>query len=113
MDFNSIDWAHILPFGVLAVKNTDNIPPNRPALTRLTEQLLIAVIAGGFSAYVTFNATLTSQTQKLAAQEITISELKQSLSANNVAATAALLQSEARMTAQIAELRQILLKKAP
>lgn len=92
--------------------NTNKIPPNRPALTRITEQLLIATIAGGFSAYVTFKATLATQEQRIAAQAQVITELQRTLELNNTTAQAAIIQSEGRMTAQIAEIRQILLRKA-
>lgn len=55
-------WLHWLPFAALMARNT---PPNRPMMTRIIEQIFIAVIAGAGGAYLTIQITLAVQDNKI------------------------------------------------
>ncbi len=93
----SQNWSHYIPFA--AVLNTRNpVPENRPATTRLIEHIVIAVLAAAISSYVML---------QLDHQEI--SDLKTSKIASEQRTTVAIQQSEARVTAQIAELRAFIM----
>lgn len=90
-------WYSWVPFAALAVK--DAAPANRPMLTRLLEQMLVGVIAGGGSSFATFNAMIQKQETTQAAQAVQISTLKEQLR-----------DTEIRLTQQIVELRSRQLK---
>lgn len=94
-------WHHWLPFAALMAR--DAVPQNRPMATRLIEQTLVAVIAGGGSAYTVNDAMQVRHDEQIKAinalQALQVGELK-----------AQLRDSEIRLTAQIVELRSRQLK---
>lgn len=95
------NWHHWLPFAALMAR--DAVPQNRPMATRLIEQTLVAVIAGGGSAYTVNDAVQARHDEQIKSintvQALQINELK-----------AQLRDSEIRLTAQIVELRSRQLK---
>lgn len=91
------DWHHYVPFACLITK--ENIPENRPALTRLIEQAVVGAVAAAISGYGTFKV-----------MEADIKTLKEQRIEQRQESSAAIRESEARVTAQIQELRRVLLK---
>lgn len=93
----STGWYHWLPFAALATKGV--APANRPMATRLIEQTLVALIAGGSGTYVTLHVNQARQEEQIKAisaiQAIQIKSLQDQVR-----------DSEIRLTAQIVELRQ-------
>lgn len=91
------DFHHWMPFAALFAKQT--VPENRPMTTRLVEQALVALIAGGGGTFATYNVMLQQQQVAQATQAEQIKALKEQV-----------IASEVRLTAQIVELRQRQLK---
>lgn len=91
------DFHHWMPFAALFAKQT--VPENRPMTTRLVEQALVALLAGGGGTFATYNVMLQQQQVAQAAQAEQIKALKEQV-----------IASEIRLTAQIVELRQRQLK---
>lgn len=85
-------WYHWLPFAALMA--TNKAPPNRPLLTRILEQSLVAFIAGGMAAYVAIQVTN-------AVQDVQIKGLQEQLRA-----------SEIRVTDELKEIRSMLYQRA-
>jgi len=85
-------YHHWVPFAALFSRQV--VPPNRPMATRLLEQALVAIIAGGASTFATYNALLQKQEVINATQSEQIGALKEQMR-----------DSEARLTEQITELR--------
>lgn len=83
-------YFHWLPFAALMARNS---PPNRPMLTRILEQLMVAVIAGGLAAYVAIEVTN-------AVQDVQIKQVQEQLK-----------DSEERVTKQLEEIRAVLFAK--
>jgi len=78
--FEVAHWAaqHI-PFVALAVEKS---PPNRPLLTRLSEQTLVALISAGIALYVNnavLNTQFTQLTKEVQALTVTVNEMKRDL----------------------------------
>lgn len=88
------DWHHYVPFACLVTKQ--HVPENRPATTRLIEQAVVGIVAAGIGSYVTL--------------EVNKNEIKQ-LKEQRIETNAAIRESEARVTAQISELRSTLLRE--
>lgn len=84
-------WYHWLPFAALMARNS---APNRPLLTRILEQSLVAFIAGGVAAYVAIQVTN-------AVQDVQIKALQEQLHA-----------SETRVTDELKEIRSMLYQRA-
>ncbi|MEQ1663190.1 MAG: hypothetical protein ABL877_10900 [Thiobacillus sp.] len=84
------NWHHWFPFAALMAR--DAIPQNRPMTTRLVEQVFVAVLAGGGSAYTVNDAVQARHDEQ-------IKSLKEQVR-----------DSETRLTAQIMELRARQLK---
>jgi hypothetical protein len=84
------NWHHWLPFAALMAR--DVVPQNRPMATRLLEQALVGLIAGGGGAY-----GVNSSMQAVQAEQI--QGLKEQVR-----------DTETRLTAQIVELRARQLK---
>ena len=91
------DFHHWMPFAALFAKQT--VPENRPMTTRLVEQALVALLAGGGGTFATYNVMLQQQQIAQATQAEQIKALKEQV-----------IASEIRLTAQIVELRQRQLK---
>ena len=91
------DFHHWMPFAALFAKQT--VPENRPMTTRLVEQALVALLAGGGGTFATYNVMLQQQQVAQATQAEQIKALKEQV-----------IASEIRLTAQIVELRQRQLK---
>lgn len=91
------DFHHWMPFAALFAKQT--VPENRPMTTRLVEQALVALLAGGGGTFATYNVMLQQQQITQATQAEQIKALKEQV-----------IASEIRLTAQIVELRQRQLK---
>lgn len=91
------DFHHWMPFAALFAKQT--VPENRPMTTRLVEQALVALLAGGGGTFATYNVMLQQQQVAQATQAEQIKALKEQV-----------IASEVRLTAQIVELRQRQLK---
>lgn len=91
------DFHHWMPFAALFAKQT--VPENRPMTTRLVEQALVALLAGGGGTFATYNVMLQQQQVAQATQAEQIKALKEQV-----------IASEVRLTAQIVELRQRALK---
>jgi hypothetical protein len=94
-------WHSWFPFAALMVR--DSVPPNRPMTTRLLEQIFVAVIAGGGSAYGVSDVAFARQAEQIRF----LSELN---AMQNRALQEQLRQTEDRLTAQIVELRARQLK---
>jgi hypothetical protein len=90
-------WQHYVPFAALIARAP--IPENRPAMTRLIEQSIVGIIAAALSSYVT-----------LQVNQAEIANLKEHGIESELRTTTAISASEQRVTAQIAEMRAILLK---
>jgi hypothetical protein len=95
------NFHHWVPFAALFARQA--VPENRPMTTRLIEQAFVAVIAGGGSAYGV-NTAIDAK------HEAEIQALQIQVSASNEALQHQLERSEARLTAQIMELRARQLK---
>lgn len=91
------DFHHWMPFAALFAKQA--VPENRPMTTRLVEQALVALLAGGGGTFATYNVMLQQQQIAQATQAEQIKALKEQV-----------IASEIRLTAQIVELRQRQLK---
>ena len=91
------DFHHWMPFAALFAKQA--VPENRPMTTRLVEQALVALLAGGGGTFATYNVMLQQQQVAQATQAEQIKALKEQV-----------IASEIRLTAQIVELRQRQLK---
>lgn len=91
------DIHHWMPFAALFAKQA--VPENRPMTTRLVEQALVALLAGGGGTFATYNVMLQQQQMAQVAQGEQIKALKEQV-----------IASEIRLTAQIVELRQRQLK---
>jgi len=98
------DFHHWMPFAALFAKQT--VPENRPMTTRLVEQALVALLAGGGGTFATYNVMLQQQQVAQATQAEQIKALKEQIKALKEQVIA----SEVRLTAQIVELRQRQLK---
>jgi len=94
-------WHHWMPFAALFAKQA--APHNRPMTTRLIEQILVAVVAGGGSAYGVNNSIQ-------AVHDAEIRSLQDQMASSNASLQRQMEQSEARLTAQIMELRARQLK---
>lgn len=94
-------WHHWLPFGALFAKQV--IPTNRPLATRITEQVIVGIVAGGGSAY-SINDVMNAR------QEEQIKYIAQIQAMQNQALSDEIRDSERRLTTQIAELRARQLK---
>lgn len=99
------DWTHYIPFACIVAGKP--VPENRPAMTRIVEQSFVGIVAAALGSYVT-----------LQTQSVEIDNLKEARKATELVRLAdqaktaeAIKESEARVTAQITELRGILLKK--
>lgn len=92
------NWAHYVPFACMVAGKP--IPENRPALTRLVEQSFVGLVAAAMGSYVTLQVNTKD-----------IAEIKTARQLDNATAAAAIRDSEQRVTAQIVELRSILIKK--
>lgn len=92
---------HWCPFAALFAK--EHTPANRPMATRIMEQAFVAVIAGGGSAYGVNSAVE-------AKHEAEITALQKEVAQSNELLQRQLERSEARLTAQIMELRARQLK---
>ena len=92
------NWTHYVPFACMVASKP--IPENRPALTRLVEQSFVGLVAAAMGSYV----TLQVNTKEIA-------DLKAARQLDNAIASTAIRDSEMRVTAQIVELRALLLKK--
>lgn len=84
-------WYHWFPFAALMARNS---APNRPLLTRILEQSLVAFIAGGLATYVAIQVTN-------AVQDVQIKAIQEQLHA-----------SETRVTDELKEIRQMLYQRA-
>lgn len=84
------NWHHWMPFAALMAR--DAAPQNRPMTTRIVEQVFIATLAGGGSAYTVSDVVQVRHDEQ-------IKTLQQQMR-----------DSEARLTAQIMELRARQLK---
>ncbi len=91
------DFHHWMPFAALFAKQA--VPENRPMTTRIVEQALVALLAGGGGTFATYNVMLQQQQVAQATQAEQIKALKEQV-----------IASEIRLTAQIVELRQRQLK---
>lgn len=91
-------WTHYVPFACMVAGKP--IPENRPALTRIIEQSFVGLVAAAMGSYVTLQVNTRD-----------ISELKTARQHDNTQTAEAIKESEQRVTAQIVELRSILLKK--
>lgn len=91
------DFHHWMPFAALFAKQA--VPENRPMTTRLVEQALVALLAGGGGTFATYNVMLQQQQIAQATQAEQIRALKEQV-----------ISSEIRLTAQIVELRSRQLK---
>lgn len=85
------NWYTWLPFAALMARNS---APNRPLLTRILEQSLVAFIAGGLAAYVAIQVTN-------AVQDVQIKAVQEQLHA-----------SETRVTDELKEIRLMLYQRA-
>lgn len=94
-------FHHWFPFAALFAQRA--VPENRPMTTRLIEQAFVAIIAGGGSAYGV-NTAIDAK------HEAEIQSLQMQVTVSNEALQRQLERSEARLTAQIMELRARQLK---
>lgn len=101
----NVDWAHITPFAALVVGKP--LLENRPVMTRLIEQSFVGILAAAIGSYVTLQIHQT-EIDNLKQARILTEQLR---IADQAKTTAAIEASELRVTNQISELRQILLKK--
>lgn len=92
------DWTHYIPFAALVAGKP--VPENRPATTRIIEQSFVGIVAAAVGSYVTLNVHQTE-----------ISTLKAQRLEAELRTSKAVADSEARLTAQIAEIRAVLLKR--
>jgi hypothetical protein len=99
LDFfnGSNDWSHYVPFASLVVGKP--VPENRPAMTRIIEQSFVGIVAAALGSYVTLQVH-SKEIENLKGQRLE-SELR---------TARAVADSETRLTAQIAEVRAVLLK---
>lgn len=95
VEYSTGVW-HWLPFAALF--STAAKPPNRPMTTRIVEQVFVAVIAGGGSAYGINDAMQARQEEQIKALSVLQAEQVGNLRQQ-------LRDSEIRLTAQIVELR--------
>lgn len=96
---SGMNWSQIIPFAALVVGKP--VPANRPAMTRIIEQSFVGVVAAAVSSIVTLNVN-KAEIENLKTERI-IAEQRTSK---------AVADSEARLTAQIQELRMVMLTKA-
>ena len=92
------NWAHYVPFAALVAG--EPIPENRPAMTRVLEQSFVGIVAAALGSYVTLNVHQTE-----------ITTLKMQRIESDARTAQAISDSEQRVTAQITEMRAILLKR--
>lgn len=90
-------WHNWIPFAALL--SAAPAPKNRPLATRISEQILVAVIAGGGSAYTVNDSIQARHDEQIKALSVNISMQ------NNVLQKQ-IDESERRMVDQIKELRQ-------
>ena len=84
------DWKHIIPFlGLFAAQS----PPNRPAFTRLLEQVLVAIIAGAGGAYIGITVTQARIDQEVADMRMTEAEHYSQVT-NQMQEQSAMIQSQ-------------------
>lgn len=94
----NVNWSHVIPFAALVAR--EPVPENRPAMTRIIEQSFVGVVAAALGSYVTLQVNQTE-----------IATLKQQRVEEELRTTEAIHDSEARVTAQIAEMRAVLLNR--
>jgi hypothetical protein len=99
LDFigSSNDWSHYIPFASLVVGKP--VPENRPAMTRIIEQSFVGVVAAAVGSYATLQVH-SKEIDTLKAQRVEA----------EIRTAKAVADSEIRLTAQIAEVRSVLLK---
>lgn len=68
-------WYHWIPFAALM---SENLPPNRPLMTRILEQSLVGIVAGIGGAYVTIQITNAVQDVQIRAlqEQVRVTEMR-------------------------------------
>ncbi len=94
-------FHHWFPFAALMVREA--APPNRPMTTRIIEQVFVALLAGGGSAYGVNSAVQAVHDEQ-------IRSLRTQAEVSNRELREQVRDSEIRLTAQIVELRSRQLK---
>lgn len=95
-------WHRWVPFAALATV----VPPaakNRPLATRISEQVLVAILAGGGSAYTVNDAVQARHDEQIKALQLAIAQQNEMIQRQ-------LDRSEMRLADQIKELRARALK---
>ena len=95
------NWQHWVPFAALMVR--ESAPPNRPMTTRIIEQVFVATIAGGGSAYGVSNSLQAVHDEQIRTLRVQSENSNRELRDQ-------VRDSEIRLTAQIVELRARQLK---
>lgn len=96
------DWHRWVPFAALAAA-APAAPKNRPLATRISEQALVAILAGGGSAYTVNDAVQARHDEQIKALQVAIAQQNELIQRQ-------LERSESRLTDQIKELRARALK---
>lgn len=96
------DWHRWVPFAALGVA-APAAPKNRPLATRISEQVLVAILAGGGSAYTVSDAVQARHDEQIKALQTAIVQQNELIQRQ-------MERSEARLTDQIKELRARALK---